>query len=243
MSEVKNIFTFNEEELTKVGGKFGINLNATLVEIRKETTPNRYKMIKVIVRVGDTDYNGSIFINEKAVVFDDNGQRKELSKGQQGYGDALFNNYKHNIAALKHILKATGITEEEMNKKLSAITSKDDTLKALEILGKMCPKNTNVDIFLQYQNKLSGNYTTKFLEVPVDMKGGRFISAPSGFDSVTEVKEGTKTLYANPEGTEFHPIYKEENFWEMNRSKKVNDEDQDTQNTAEDKKAAESTGW
>tara|TARA_R110000850_G_scaffold153921_1_gene277466 strand:+ start:53 stop:826 length:774 start_codon:yes stop_codon:yes gene_type:complete len=224
MSTEKTAWGFqndNDENLkSKTGGKFGLNsANITVFEYN----PNAGKddsaadAIDITVAIGDKEYRARIYDITKDLYKGDN----KISPGEPGYNELYEAEKSQREAVVLHTAKALGATEDQIKAALQngnvvdfkswaiAMTS----IKTIDFAVKP------VDVFLEYQwNIKEGNERT-FLQLPKNMKGGRFLTpgiAPVG-GKWEQVINDKGLSYVDGAKNE-HPFTKSENFIKSNKA-------------------------
>jgi hypothetical protein len=137
-----------------------------------------------------------------------------------------LNNYNANIM---HIMEAF-IVKEELIEKLK--TFKPEKGKEfshfVKYLMALLPKDfttKELDLFLQYQNKITGNNKVTFLEVPKNRTHGNYVCAHVvPVDSWKVEKDDNGMRYVDKDGN-IHPFVKNSYFLSSNNSKQQKEED------------------
>lgn len=196
----------DESLQSKAGGKFGLNTNARITKL--EYNPNggadnaALDAVDVTVQIGDREYRERFFDSSK--VFDSKGN--ELQPGtpefQKGYNEDMT----QKTAAITHIVKATGVTQEQIN---AAFGQPVGGFKQwVEIMIGLVPadfKEKSVDVFLEYQWSIKGDNDRTYLQLPKNMKGGYFISPAVPCQGEWKTVDGESLTYKDATGKE-HPF-------------------------------------
>jgi len=200
------------------GGAFGLNKGfITKFEYNanagKDDSPA--DAIDFTIKVGEKEF--------KSRVYDITGplykNSEQIEPDAEGYNDLFNSELKQRQAVITHVCKALGITEKqiEVAVKNGGVT---DFASWANVITSLKPANfveIPIDVFLEYQWSIKGDNNRTFLQLPKNMKGGRFLSPhiiPNG--KWTENKEeGLKYIDA---GGAIHPFTKSENFMESNKA-------------------------
>lgn len=251
MSEVKSNWGFqsdNDESLkSKQGGKFGLN-KAFITKFEynglagKDESPA--DAIDITVTVGDKEFRTRIYDITGDLFKGDN----KISPDEPGYNELYNAEKKQREAVVIHTVKAFGVTEDQI--KLALQTGNVVDFKSWAIA--MCSlkgadfATKPIDVFLEYQWAPQGDNDRTFLQLPRNMKGGRFLSphiVPVG--SWKEVSDGEGLRYKDDAGNE-HPFVRSKNFMESNKAiQQIDGEDASTSggNTAMAGTTATKSTW
>lgn len=166
------------------GGKFGLN---TGFITKLEYNPNAGKdntpadAIDIVFLVGEKEFNNRIYDVTK--VYDKDGNEITDTDSQEfikGYNTIVV----QNMAVVVHAVKATGVTQEMIEVALKTPpTTFADWAKIITGLVPAGFDKKPVDGFLEYQWAIKGENDRTYLQLPKNMKGGRFFCAsvaPSG---------------------------------------------------------------
>ena len=183
------------------GGKFGLN---TGFITKLEYNPNAGKdgaaadAIDIVFLVGEKEFPNRIYDVTK--VYDKDGNEITDSNDVEfikGY-NALVT---QNMAVVLHALKAVGVTQEMYE---AAVKTPPTTFADwARIVTGLAPANFDkkpVDGFLEYQWSIKGDNDRTYLQLPKNMKGGRFLCAsiPGTWkeeNSWVETKDGVESPY------------------------------------------------
>ena len=210
----------NDESLkSKVGGRFGLN-TATISKF--EYNPNGGKdespadCIDLTVNIGDKEYRTRVYDITGDLFKGD----AKIAPGEEGY-DALWEaEKKQKSAVILHIVKAFGVTEDQIKKALSAGNVVDFASWA-QVMCSLKGENfaaKEVDVFLEFQWAIKGEAERTFLQLPANMKGGRFLSPaikPKG--SWKPVFDEDGLVYKDDAG-QTHPFDRSLNYMESNKA-------------------------
>jgi len=205
----------NSTELTpgKQGGKFGLNTGANITKF--EYNPNAgadgaaQDGLDFTVQIEEKEYRHRFFPITKA-----------WAKGGGEITDTNSTEYKTSISEqasqlngiLSDIVKC--FIDKEILKQALSVPIKSFKIYAeiLQGLVQSTPdwKKIPVDVFLQYQWKISGDNNKTFLELPKNVKQGIFICKSLGKD-YKENRTTTHLKYINAEGL-IHPFKRGEWF-------------------------------
>lgn len=204
---------------SKQGGRFGLN-QALITKL--EYNPNAgtdgaaADAIDCTVSIGDKEFRHRTYDITGDLYKGDN----TIAPGEPGY-DELFNTEKaQREAVVVHTLKALGVTEDQISKALAGGNVTDFASWAKAMCGAK-PSNFNVlpiDVFLEYQWNIGADNDRTFLQLPKNMKGGRFLSA--AIDPVgkwNEVRDAKGLRYVDDANNE-HPFTRSSNYMESNKA-------------------------
>ena len=157
------------------------------------------------------------------------------------------NSYNANIM---HIMEAF-VEKEELMKKMENFKPEKgkEFSQFIKYLMSLLPKDfasKELDLFLQYQNKITGNNKVTFLEVPKNRTHGNYVCAhvpPVGIWKVEKDDNGMR--YVDNEGN-IHPFVKSSYFLSSNASKQQKEENPDDllfPSTSESSESTTSAPW
>lgn len=203
----ENIFGYvddNDESLvSKAGGKFGLNIKAHFSKLEynpnggANNTPSPCADIEITI--GDRRYSQRLYNADK--VYKSN---EQIDSTHPDY-KAIYNvEMKQRMAVVTHAIKSLGVTDD--NIKLAMQSNRPtDFVSWVNAMMTLVPVNFTtipVDVFLEYQSQTSGDNDKTYLQLPKNMKGGRFLCphvAPIGeWKKVSRADDGTMSDY-NPE--------------------------------------------
>lgn len=206
---------------SKTGGVFGLNSGAFFTNIAFNPTAGKdgaaANAVDIEIKVGDRQYNRRLYeVTDK--LYGSKGDLLEApAPGQEAspeYAEAYKTEMTQRMAVVIHAIKAAGVTQEQIDK---ALATPVPTFAAwAEIVTALVPANyttTPIDIFLQYQWDIKDGNDKTYLELPKNMKGGRFLSshvAPKG-GAWEAVIDEAGMRYVDGEKNE-HPFVKSDTF-------------------------------
>lgn len=197
---------YGYQDSTKNVGVFGKN-DATLIKF--EYNPNGGKdktaqdCIDITVRVNEKEYNKRYFPVTKAFAKDDNGNQIEVTDPKH---PAFEREVRMLNAELTDLVTSIASKENAQAALSTPISSFKDFAQILERLVKGVPNwNTkNINVFLEYQFRPTGEYTRTFLQLPRNTRHGRIFSPDLG-KTFKEVRTETSLKYIAEDG-EVHPF-------------------------------------
>lgn len=214
------------------GGVFGLNeaVNITVLEYNGNAGKDGAEAdaVDITVTVGDREMRRRIYNVTR--VFD-NKNNELTDPNSQEYIKIYNANMSQAMAVVVHALKAVGVTQEQINAALA--TPPADFKGWAQIVTALKPADfatRPVDAFLEYQWVISDDQDRTFLEVPKNMKGGRFL-APA-LAPVGEWKEEREWVETKQDGTSqnikglryvdtagnVHPFTRNQNYMESNKA-------------------------
>ncbi len=231
----------NDESLKGKSGsvKFGLN-SGKIVSIAYN--PNAGEngsaadAVDIKIAIGEREMNHRVY--DITRVYD--------SKGDQitdETSDEYIKRYNEeavqNMAVIVHSVKAAGVTQAQLDVALATPkASFVEWMKAVTALVSPAMIGNSIDVFLEYQWKISENQNRTFLQLPKNMKGGRFMTpsiAPVG--SWEEERQWTETKengqvdsheglrYVDKAGN-VHPFTRSQNFMESPKANQQSDQDE-----------------
>jgi len=229
----------NDESLrSKAGGSFGLNTGAFVTKFEYNANAGAddalADAVDITLQVGDREYKSRIY--DATTVYGKDSQK--LTEGDDGYVEKYNTEMKQRQAVIIHVAKALGITDDILKKAFStSVSNFADWAKVVCALPSEEAYKRPVDIFLEYQWDISDGETRKYLQLPKNMKGGRFICqslTPVGGEwTAQNVKSGL--IYTDSKNTE-HPFERSADYME---SKKANQEGEGaTDNSSENMQAS-----
>ena len=223
MSTEKTAWGFqndNDDSLkSKTGGKFGLN-NANITKF--EYNPNAGKdesaadAIDITVAIGDKEYRTRIYDITGDLFKGDN----KIAEGEPGYIELYNAEKKQREAVIVHTVKAFGTTEDQIKAALQNGNVTDFKSWAIA----MCSTKgagfeaKPVDVFLEYQWTIQEGNERTYLQLPKNMKGGRFLApgvAPAG--AWEKVSDADGLRYVDAAKNE-HPFNRSKNYMESNKA-------------------------
>lgn len=204
---------------SKSGGKFGLNTNVHLVKF--ELNPNAGAnntagdALDIEFKVEEKDFRSRIYPVTKVY---DNKNVEITDVTSQAYIDGFNAEVKQKNAVIIHVLKAIGVTEEQIKAQFAVPTeSFPQFITGLITLIPADTRNRKLDLFLEYQWEISDGQDRTYLQVPKKMIGGYFV-CPAQQGTWKEVITDGKLTYVN-ENNAIHPFQRTKDFME---SKKAN---------------------
>jgi len=233
MSELKKIGfgavndTDKDLESKGAGGVFGLNTGRiTTFEVITDAGKDKSPGIAVDITFTVSEkefrrrmYNVTKIFDKDGNVITDETTEEYITK----YNDAV----KHTMAVIVHTAKSLGVTQDALDKALSV---QIDSYEAwANIVIGLLPTNFKelpVDGFLQWQWQITGENDKTYLELPKNMKGGRFFAphVPGKFvpqTSWTTEKDGKQEEHTGlryVDGNNVHPFIKKSDFMESNKA-------------------------
>jgi len=220
----------NDESLkSKQGGKFGLN-NAFITKF--EYNPNAGKdespadAIDITVSVGDKEFRTRIYDITGELFKGDN----KIGPDEPGYNE-LYNAEKaQKEAVIIHTVKAFGVTEDQIRAGLQAGNVVDFKSWAIAMCGLKGADFASkpVDVFLEWQWSIGDDNDRTYLQLPKNMKGGRFLAphvAPTG--KWEEVIDADGLRYVDSAQNE-HPFSRSSNYMESNKAKQQIEGEEET---------------
>ena len=226
MSTEKTAWGFqsdNDKSLTTAqGGKFGLN-KATISKFEYNANAGKDESaadaIDLTVKIGDKEYRSRIY-DITGPLFKG---ESSISPGEPGYIELYEAEKKQKEAVVLHIVKAFGVTEDQIKMALQTgnVVDFPSWAKAMCSLKGEGFETKAVDVFLEYQWALKGDNTRTFLQIPQNMKGGRFLTqhvAPNGSWEAVNGEDGLR--YVDGAQNE-HPFTKSKNFMESPKANQI----------------------
>lgn len=211
----------DEDKSLQVGeyGHFGLNQRAFLTQFEFSDKAGKdgsdREAVLIAVTVGEKEYKTRIFDVTDKVYY----KNKLIGPGEEGFEETVIRDRKQNSATVIHFLKSVGVTQAQIE---SVFTSPVSGFKEWATrLVSLLPSNFNkipVDIFLQYQYTLREGQTQTYLELPRNLKDGKFI-VPAENGNFKEVIDSVGLKYVSENNT-VHTITKTAKFMESNKAKK-----------------------
>lgn len=206
------------------GGKFGLNSGfLTKIEYNgmsgKDNTEG--DSVDIHFTVGEKEFRRRIYDVTRVYVGD-----AEITDTEDAAYIKQYNaDISQAMAVVIHAIKAVGVTQAQIEKAL--IQPPADFASWAKIVTSLVPLNFDkipVDGFLEYQWEIKGDATMTFLQLPKNMKGGRFF-APGEPGVWTEefawaeTNEETGAITEHKglryvQGDKVHPLTKSEFFME-----------------------------
>jgi len=168
-------------------GNFGLNQNAKLVKVAYNNEQEAWQSVDLTVLVGEKKFMHRAFVPSR--VYKNNVQ---LHEGDECYEEALNKEFTQLMGYTVHVVKATGVTQEAIEKVVAKAKATDfegwvEAVLSLVDVSEDAP--ADVDVFLQYQWTIKEGQDKTYLELPRNMKVGYWI-VPATNGTFKEVKEG-----------------------------------------------------
>lgn len=176
------------------GGTFGLNSAVNVVKF--EFNGNAGKdgdagdAVDIVILIGDRETNTRVY--DVTRVYDKDNQEisdTESPEYIKGYNEQIV----QNMAVIVHVAKSLGVTQAQLDRALAVPLN--SFKEWAEVVISLVPdnfKSQSVDLFLEYQWTIGKDQKRTFLQIPKNMKGGRFLCPsvkPVG--SWTEEREWT----------------------------------------------------
>jgi hypothetical protein len=226
MSEVKNAWGYQSDTddslKSKQGGKFGFN-NAFITKL--EYNPNAgtdeglADAVDITVTIGDKEYRSRIY-DITGDLFK-GGDNNKIAEGEPGYNELYNTEKKQREAVIVHAVKSLGAVEAQIVAAIAAGNVTNFATWAVAMCG-IKPANfatIPIDAFVEYQWTIGEGNERTFLQLPKNMKGGRFLApavAPQGGPWETIVDENG-LRYVDGAKNE-HPFDRSKNYMESNKA-------------------------
>tara|TARA_R110000796_G_scaffold118353_2_gene231962 strand:- start:15007 stop:15819 length:813 start_codon:yes stop_codon:yes gene_type:complete len=159
------------------GGKFGLN-HGFITKLEHNALAGKDNTagdaVDITFMVGEKEFRRRIY--DVTRVYDNKGEQIEDEDSPEfikGYNE----NMKQGMAVIVHAIKAVGVTQEQINTALR--TPPTSFAGWASVVTGLIPESfasVMVDGFLEYQWKIADDRDRTFLELPKNMKGGRFLS-------------------------------------------------------------------
>lgn len=217
MSTEKTAWGFqndNDDSLkSKTGGKFGLN-NAFITKF--EYNPNAGKdesaadAIDITVAVGDKEYRARIYDITGDLYKDDN----KITPEEPGYVELYNAEKKQREAVIVHTVKAFGVTEDQIRTALQNgnVTNFATWATAMCSLKGAGFETKPVDVFLEYQWTIQEGQKRTYLQLPKNMKGGRFLAPAIAPQGAWEAITGEDGLQYVDAAKNEHPFSRSKNY-------------------------------
>lgn len=216
------------------GGQFGLNKGLIT---KFEFNPNAgadnspADAVEISVMVGEREFNSRIY--DVTRVYDRKGNEITDTDSEE-YIKRYNENIIQAMAVIVHIAKSLGVTQQQLDTALSQPKSNfADWARTVISLVPAGFEKRPVDVFLEWQWTIPDGESTTYLQLPRNMKGGRFLSphiVPVG--KWTEEKEWEQDgkshsglRYVDDSGVE-HPFTRNQNFMESPKAIRQSDNDE-----------------
>lgn len=176
---------------------------------------NPQNTFEFFVNINDKEFR--LYVAEFPLLYDNNGSllNPNTKEYQEKFEKTELSQQK---AVLIHVIKGLGVPSSKIEDALK-VPAKNfaDFCKILLALVETNPIDKKIHVFLQYQWSIAQGQDRTYLELPKNMKGGRFIS-PLLPGIWKEDKVDGELKYVNEHG-EIHPFIRSKNFLESNKGK------------------------
>jgi hypothetical protein len=198
----------NDKSLqSKAGGKFGLNHGFVTV---LEYNPNAgadgaaADAIDITVMVDQKEFRRRIYDITGPLYDKSNNQ---VEPDGEGYTELYNAELKQRMALVTHVVKALGVTDQQIQQALATPPANfAEWAKIMTALPGDDSKTKPVDVFLEWEWQIGEGNTQTFLQLPKNMKGGRFLCAkvePQG--GWKEVRDEKGLRYVDAASNE-HPF-------------------------------------
>jgi len=224
--------------------KFGLNSNVRFSKLAYEPNGGAGKTpldtFDIIVMIGEREQRRRLFpVSGDLYV---KGEEAPQGPDHPDYKATFEAQTKQILAVIVHAIKATGVTQEAINNAFKVPAgSFAEWCKVATSLVPADFASKPIDVFLQYQHKISDGQKMTYPEVPKNMKGGYFLVphvAPQGTWTATPDNGGLK--YVDDQGAE-HPFTRNENFMKSTKGTQQGGEVANT--TSLENTSAKPTTW
>lgn len=229
------------------GGSFGLNVgNLTVIAYNpnagKDNTPG--DAVDITLQLGESEFRNRVY--ETGDVFDgDNKLEQDFDNDR--YVELYNADMKQRMAVVIHTVKAVGVTQEQIDKALSQpLETFADWAKVITSLVPNGFESKPVDAFLEYQWSIKEGQNKTFLQLPQNMKGGRFLAPhvePVGSWKAISDDDGLR--YIDDANNE-HPFTRTKDYMESNKANQQFEGQENTEanaNISGASKPATSTKW
>jgi len=207
------------KEVAQFGGNFG-NCYLTGFEYKDQSKEDEEERmaLEVTVKRGDRDYK--LWFGEITQSYH---KGNKVHPGDEGFKEAAKKDAKQANATIIHILKALGVSDEQLKNALGkGFSSFDGFVKALLPLVPTGYEEKPLDVFFEYEFSLGTNKDGEqndktYPRLPKNMKGGYFI-VPAQPGTWEEKRTDEGGLYYENENGQAHPFRRSPNFMESNKA-------------------------
>lgn len=198
---------------SKAGGRFGLNTGfITVLEYNPTAGADgaAADAIDITVMVEQKEFRRRIY-DITGPLFNSNDEQVE--PGEDGYTELYNARLKQNMAVITHVVKATGVTDDQI--KAALATPPADFASWAKIMCSLPSddaKTKPVDVFLEWEWQIGEGNTQTFLQLPKNMKGGRFICpSVANQGGWKEVRDEKGLRYVDAANAE-HPFTRSADF-------------------------------
>lgn len=201
------------------GGKFGLNTgNITKIEFLdtagKDNGPGN--AVDVWVQIGEREYRRRLYETTGSLY----GKKNVLVEPEQeGYKELYNDDMTQKMAVIVHAIKAVGVTQAQIDGAFATpVVNFADWARRITALVPAEFQKKPVDFFLEYQWEIADGQDKTYVELPKNMKGGRFLDAavnPVG--KWTEVKDD-KGLHYKDDAGNIHSFDRNPSYMESKKA-------------------------
>lgn len=229
MSEKNNIAlgygAIDDEDASLKGGgnygKFGLNQNCffTKFEFNPNAGANGASMdaVDFSIKIEEKEFMKRIFdVDSNRSIYGTNGQL--LNPGDPGFDEAIGKAKKQVSAVVIHAVKSLGVTQDQINAAfVNPVNSfREWAIKLISLLPGDYTKRP-VDVFLQYQWKISEGQNKTYLEIPKNLKDGKFL-CPAIPGTFKEVRDSSGLYYCNEKDNLPHLFTRSSSYLSSNKA-------------------------
>lgn len=229
MSEKNNIAlgygAIDDEDASLKGGgnygKFGLNQNCffTKFEFNPNAGANGASMdaVDFSIKIEEKEFMKRIFdVDSNRSIYGTNGQL--LNPGDPGFDEAIGKAKKQVSAVVIHAVKSLGVTQDQINAAfVNPVNSfREWAIKLISLLPGDYTKRP-VDVFLQYQWKISEGQNKTYLEIPKNLKDGKFL-CPAMPGTFEEVRNNSGLYYYNEKDKNPHLFVRSSSYLSSNKA-------------------------
>lgn len=242
MSEKNNIAlgygAIDDEDASLKGGgnygKFGLNQNCffTKFEFNPNAGANGASMdaVDFSIKIEEKEFMKRIFdVDSNRSIYGTNGQL--LNPGDPGFDEAVGKAKKQVSAVVIHAVKSLGVTQNQINAAfVNPVNSfREWAIKLISLLPGDYTKRP-VDVFLQYQWKISEGQNKTYLEIPKNLKDGKFL-CPAMPGTFKEVRNTSGLYYYSEKDKNPHLFTRSSSYLSSNKAvRQTIEEETDSKN-------------
>jgi len=190
-------------------GKFGLNQNARITKLEINNS-NSWKALDINVQAGGKKIMGRFFVPTTVWCNEAKARVPVTTKDHEALFVKDMNQFTGHVT---HIVKALGVKQEQIVAALK--NPPTNVLDWMGIMLSLVPANSSeipVDVFLQWQYKIGKDSTITFLELPGNMKTGKWIT-PARPGTFVELITTESLTYVN-DSDKTHDIERDSKFFE-----------------------------
>lgn len=253
MSEKNNIAlgygAIDDEDTSLKGdgnyGKFGLNQNCffTKFEFNPNAGANGASMdaVDFSIKIEEKEFMKRIFdVDSNRSIYGTNGQL--LNPGDPGFDEAVEKARKQVSAVVIHAVKSLGVTQNQINAAfVNPVNSfREWAIKLISLLPGDYTKRP-VDVFLQYQWKISEGQNKTYLEIPKNLKDGKFL-CPAIPGVFKEVRNTSGLYYYNEKDNLPHLFTRSSSYLSSNKAVRQTTEEE-TNSTNINNATSQASTW